>query len=87
MLGVTGFGHDWLVHLALLSPIQRRAITVDLIARRLIHFRKKYGADWREWAIQEIAKLAEPYRHPVKDRLNELMAHDSAMRHCSEVAR
>jgi hypothetical protein len=48
-------------------------VTVDLIARRLIHFRKTHGKEWKAWALVEIDKLSEPYRQPVKDRLNELM--------------
>lgn len=60
-------------NLALLSPRERRAMAVDLIARRLIHFRKKQGKEWKAWALVEIGKLSEPYQQPVKDRLNELM--------------
>ncbi|WP_288076584.1 hypothetical protein [Pseudomonas sp.] len=61
------------VNLALLSPQERKAMAVDLIARRLIHFRKTQGKEWKAWALVEIDKLTEPYRQPVKDRLNELM--------------
>lgn len=60
-------------NLALLSPPERKAVTVDLIARRLIHFRKTQGKEWKAWALVEIDKLSPAYRQPVKDRLNELM--------------
>lgn len=48
-------------------------MAVDLIARRLIHFRKTQGKEWKAWALVEIGKLSESYRQQVKDRLNELM--------------
>lgn len=55
-------------------------IAVDLVARRLIHFRKlKFGKTrrdtelWHEWASAEIEKLAEKYRQPVRARLNFLL--------------
>lgn len=55
------------------TPAQRREIAVDLIARRLIHFRKDKGKVCREWVNAEIEKLAEKYRQPVRDRLNYLL--------------
>lgn len=58
--------------MANLSPAQRMEIAVDLIALRLIHFRKDKGKVWREWVNAEIDKLAEKYRQPVRDRLNYL---------------
>lgn len=65
-------------NLASLSPRGRRAVAVDLIARRLIHFRKTQGKEWKAWALVEIDKLSEACRQPVKDRLNELMAKPSS---------
>ena len=61
------------MNLATLSPADRMDIAVDLIARRLIHFRKDKGKVWREWVNAEIDKLAEKYRQPVRDRLNYLL--------------
>lgn len=45
----------------------------DLIAKRLIHYRKAQGKEWRQWAMTEIGKLSQAYQQPVKDRLNELL--------------
>lgn len=64
--------HGW--NLATRSPAERRAVTVDLIAHRLIHFRKLKGKEWKAWALSEIGKLTQAHQQPVKDRLNELMA-------------
>lgn len=61
------------LNLATLSPAARMDIAVDLIARRLIHFRKDKGKLWHEWANAEIEKLAEKYRQPVRARLNYLL--------------
>ena len=46
-------GHN----LATLSPAKRMDIAVDLIARRLIHFRKDKGKAWREWVKRELAEM------------------------------
>lgn len=55
-------------------PAERRALNVDLIAKRLLLHQAGQGTNWRKWAIAEIDRLAKDYRQPVKDRLNVLMA-------------
>lgn len=61
------------LNLATWAPAERQAVTVDLIARRLMHYRKDQGGAWKAWALTEIDKLTPAYRQPVKTRLNELM--------------
>lgn len=45
-------------------------MAVDLITKRLLHYKTDKGKVWRQWAGQEIAKLAPRYQQTVKDRLN-----------------
>ena len=41
---------------------ERRELTVDLIAKRLMHYRKAQGKGWKAWAVTEIAALTKEFR-------------------------
>ena len=57
-------------NLAARSDAERLAVAVDLITKRLLHYKTDKGKVWRQWAGQEIAKLTPRYQQPVRDRLN-----------------
>ena len=57
-------------NLALRSDAYRLTVAVDLIARRIMHYRKEHGSKWKAWAKAELDKLAQRYQQPVRDRLN-----------------
>jgi hypothetical protein len=59
-------------NLALRSPAERMALAVDLLARRILYFRKREGRNWKAWARAELEKLEGRYQQPVRDRLNAL---------------
>ena len=63
-------------NLAARSDAERLAVAVDLITKRLLHYKTDKGKVWRQWAGQEIAKLAPRYQQPVKDQLNKTLGGD-----------
>ncbi len=58
------------LNLATRSDAERMDLAVDLIARRIMHYRKEHGSKWKAWAKGELDKLAPRYQQPVRDRLN-----------------
>lgn len=57
-------------NLALLSPQERLAVQADLLACQYRYRRKDKGKEWRQWVVEQLAKLTPEMAGAVRERLN-----------------
>lgn len=54
-------------NLATRSDAERQAVHADLVACRLLHYRKANG---RQWVMDQLAELQPEFRELVRQRIN-----------------
>lgn len=57
-------------NLALLPAKERLAVQADKLACRYRHRRKEKGKEWRQWVVEQMAKLTPEMAGAVRERLN-----------------